>query len=82
MYLFLFRGELALNILIHYKNIPTCLAMAMDKLMDREVHPYLKSAMDPCWYQIRDPRTVPYSAMKKVANSNLQSQCMYTKKKN
>lgn len=53
--------------------------MAMDKLMDREVHPYLKTAMDPCWYQIRDARAIPYAAMKKVANSNL-NQRMYLKK--
>ncbi|XP_050525577.1 zinc finger SWIM domain-containing protein 8 homolog [Daktulosphaira vitifoliae] len=68
------RGELALNILIRYKNNPTRLAMAMDKLLDREVHPFLKSAMDACWYQIRDSRNVPLMAMRNVANGNMVPQ--------
>ncbi|XP_050442654.1 zinc finger SWIM domain-containing protein 8 homolog isoform X2 [Adelges cooleyi] len=65
------RGELALNIIIRYKNNPTRLAFAMDKLLDREVHPFMKSAMDACWYQIRDSRTIPIMAMKNIASSNL-----------
>lgn len=70
-----FRGDLATNILIRYKNNPTRLAMAMDKLLDREVHPILQAPMDSCWYQIRDPRNLPLMAMKHVANSNMNTQC-------
>lgn len=44
--------------------------MAMDKLLDREVHPFFQSAMDACWYQIRDPRNLPLTTMKTVANNN------------
>lgn len=72
-----FRGDLATNILIRYKNNPTRLALAMDKLLDREVHPFLQSAMDSCWYQIRDPRNLPLIAMKNVANSNIHNQRKY-----
>ncbi|XP_025198718.1 zinc finger SWIM domain-containing protein 8-like [Melanaphis sacchari] len=71
------RGELATNILIRYKNNPTRLALAMDKLLDREVHPFLQSAMDACWYQIRDPRNLPLLAMKNVANCNIHNQPSY-----
>lgn len=73
--IFHFRGDLATNILIRYKNNPTRLAMAMDKLLDREVHPILQAPMDACWYQIRDPRNLPLMAMKNVANSNMNTQC-------
>lgn len=48
--------------------------MAMDKLLDREVHPFLQSSMDACWYQIRDVRNLPLMAMKNVANSNIHNQ--------
>jgi len=68
---------LATNILIRYKNNPTRLALAMDKLLDREVHPFLQSAMDACWYQIRDLRNLPLLAMKNVANSNINNQRKY-----
>ncbi|VVC41169.1 Hypothetical protein CINCED_3A020249 [Cinara cedri] len=64
------RGDLATSILIRYKNNPFRLAMAMDKLLDREVHPFLQSAMDACWYNIRDPRNLPLVIMKDVASSN------------
>lgn len=73
----IFRADLATNILIRYKNNPTRLAMAMDKLLDREVHPFVQSAMDVCWYQIRDPRNLPLIAMKNVATSNSLNQCKY-----
>lgn len=69
-----FRGDLATNILFRYKNNPTRLAMAMDKLLDREVHPFLQSPMDACWYQIRDVRNLPLMAMKNVANNNIHNQ--------
>lgn len=72
--IFYFRGDLATNILIRYKNNPTRLAMAMDKLLDREVHPILQAPMDACWYQIRDPRNLPLIAMKNVANKNMSTQ--------
>lgn len=48
--------------------------MAMDKLLDREVHPFFQSAMDACWYQIRDPRNLPLMTMKTVANNNILNQ--------
>lgn len=73
----IFRADLATNILIRYKNNPTRLAMAMDKLLDREVHPIIQSAMDVCWYQIRDPRNLPLMAMKSVANTNALNQRKY-----
>jgi len=79
------RADLATNILIRYKNNPTRLAMAMDKLLDREVHPFFQSAMDACWYQIRDPRNLPLTTMKTVANNNILSQppqCYNTNVKN
>lgn len=72
-----FRTDLATNILIRYKNNPTRLAMAMDKLLDREVHPFLSSAMDGCWYQIRDPRNLPLMTMKNVATNNILTQRKY-----
>jgi len=70
-----FRGDLATDIIIRYKNNPNRLALAMDKLLDREVHPILKAPMDACWYQIRDPRNLPLMAMKDVANNNKNNQC-------
>lgn len=68
---------MATNIVIRYKNNPTRLAMAMDKLLDRDVHPFLQSAMDACWYNIRDNRNYPLIAMKNVANSNILNQRKY-----
>lgn len=73
---------MATSILIRYKNNPTRLAMAMDKILDREVHPILQAPMDACWYQIRDPRNLPLLAMKNVANSNMNNQGMYILKQN
>lgn len=43
------RGDLAITLLVHYKDEPSKLARIMEKLLDREVHNLIKTPL--CgWY--------------------------------
>jgi hypothetical protein len=44
------RGDLALSLLVHYKDQPEKVARIMDNLLDKEVHPLFKSPLVPSCY--------------------------------
>ena len=44
------RGDLALSLLVHYKDSAEKVARIMDKLLDKEVHPDFKSPLMPSYY--------------------------------
>ncbi|KAL0280565.1 UNVERIFIED_CONTAM: hypothetical protein PYX00_001825 [Menopon gallinae] len=43
------RGDLAITLLVHYKDEPAKLAKIMEKLLDREVHSLIKTPLS-AWY--------------------------------
>jgi hypothetical protein len=52
------RGDLALTMLLHYKDEPDKLAKIMDKLLDREIHQLYKAPLPPAYYS-NNPPTAP-----------------------
>ncbi|KAI5702884.1 hypothetical protein M8J75_005258 [Diaphorina citri] len=48
------RGELAVTLLVQYKDEPVKIARIMDKLLDREVHQLIKTPVVP-WYYSNNP---------------------------
>lgn len=74
-----FRGNLASNVITHYYNNPTRLALVMDKLLDRDIYPFLQSAMDACWYKTCNAGNIPLVAMLNVANSNIHNKRKFLK---
>lgn len=51
---FVCRGDLAITLLVHYKDEPSKLARIMEKLLDREVHSLIKTPL--CgWYYSTSP---------------------------
>ncbi|XP_059469798.1 zinc finger SWIM domain-containing protein 8 homolog isoform X2 [Neocloeon triangulifer] len=51
------RGELALTLLVQYKDCSDKLARIMDKLLDREVHQLMKVPLLPAYYSSNPPTT-------------------------
>ncbi|XP_032671069.1 zinc finger SWIM domain-containing protein 8 isoform X2 [Odontomachus brunneus] len=49
------RGELAITLLVHYKDDPVKLARIMDKLLDRDVHQLIKSPILSSYYTSNPP---------------------------
>lgn len=49
------RGDLAITLLVLYKDDPTKLARIMDKLLDREVHQLIKSPVPSSYYSSNPP---------------------------
>lgn len=49
------RGDLAITLLVHYKDEPTKVAKIMDKLLDREVHQLIKSPIVSSYYSSNPP---------------------------
>lgn len=49
------RGDLAITLLVHYKDEPTKVARIMDKLLDRDVHQLIKSPILPSYYTSNPP---------------------------
>merc|ERR1719210_3103471 len=47
------RGDLALTLLVCYKEDPHRLTRIMDKLLDKEIHQLLKSPILPSYYTCR-----------------------------
>jgi len=52
------RGDLALTMLLHYKDESEKLAKIMDKLLDREIHQLYKAHLPPAYYS-NNPPTAP-----------------------
>ncbi|XP_034935813.1 zinc finger SWIM domain-containing protein 8 isoform X2 [Chelonus insularis] len=44
------RGDLAVSLLLHYKDEPTKVAKIMDKLLDRDIHQLIKSPIISSYY--------------------------------
>jgi len=55
MYVSYFRGDLAITLLVHYKDDPVKLARIMDKLLDRDVHQLIKSPILSSYYTSNPP---------------------------
>jgi len=51
----IFRGDLAITLLVHYKDDPVKLARIMDKLLDRDVHQLIKSPILSSYYTANPP---------------------------
>uniref|UniRef100_A0A8D9ETE1 Zinc finger SWIM domain-containing protein 8 n=1 Tax=Cacopsylla melanoneura TaxID=428564 RepID=A0A8D9ETE1_9HEMI len=49
------RGELAIRLLMQYKDEPVKIARIMDKLLDREVHQLIKQPVVQAWYYSNNP---------------------------
>ncbi|KMQ94255.1 zinc finger swim domain-containing protein [Lasius niger] len=49
------RGDLAITLLVHYKDDPVKLARIMDKLLDRDVHQLIKSPILSSYYTSNPP---------------------------
>ncbi|KOC70003.1 Zinc finger SWIM domain-containing protein KIAA0913, partial [Habropoda laboriosa] len=49
------RGDLAITLLVHYKDEPTKVARIMDKLLDRDVHQLIKSPIRSSYYTSNPP---------------------------
>ncbi|XP_034174231.1 zinc finger SWIM domain-containing dorado isoform X1 [Osmia lignaria lignaria] len=49
------RGDLAITLLVHYKDEPTKVARIMDKLLDRDVHQLIKSPILSSYYTSNPP---------------------------
>jgi len=52
-----FRGDLAIALLVHYKDDPGKVARIMDKLLDREVHQLLKTPIVSTMYSTKNQVT-------------------------
>lgn len=51
------RGDLALSMLLHYKDEPDKLAKIMEKLLDREIHQLYKAPLPSAYYSNNPPTT-------------------------
>nr|CAD7575084.1 unnamed protein product [Timema californicum] len=49
------RGDLAIVLLVHYKDDPGKVARIMDKLLDREIHQLVKTPIQSCFYSSNPP---------------------------
>ncbi|XP_020294167.1 zinc finger SWIM domain-containing protein 8 [Pseudomyrmex gracilis] len=49
------RGDLAITLLVHYKDDPVKLARIMDKLLDRDVHQLIRSPILSSYYTANPP---------------------------
>ncbi|XP_014298528.2 zinc finger SWIM domain-containing protein 8 homolog [Microplitis demolitor] len=49
------RGDLAITLLLHYKDEPTKVAKIMDKLLDREIHQLIKTPIVSSYYSSNPP---------------------------
>lgn len=52
------RGDLALGMLLHYKDDPEKLSKIMDKLLDREVHQLCKFPLPAAYYSNNPPTNI------------------------
>ncbi|CAB3372525.1 Hypothetical predicted protein [Cloeon dipterum] len=66
------RGELALILLVHYKDCSEKLARIMDKLLDREVHQLMKAPLLPAYYS-SNPPTTSQTQMRNQSNARGQA---------
>lgn len=48
-------GDLAITLLVHYKDDPNKLARIMDKLLDRDVHQLIKTPVGSSYYTSNPP---------------------------
>jgi hypothetical protein len=66
---FVSSGDLAIALLSHYKDDPEKVARIMDKLLDRDVHQLLKTALLPCYYTSNPPTRSLVSLLKMLLSS-------------
>ncbi|XP_014289772.1 zinc finger SWIM domain-containing protein 8 homolog [Halyomorpha halys] len=57
------RGDLAVTLLVHYKDQPVKIAHIMEKLLDREVHQLTKTPLSSIYYTTHPPVKSMLSAM-------------------
>lgn len=62
----LFRGDLAITLLVHYKDDPVKLARIMDKLLDRDVHQLIRSPIQSSYYTSNPPTKSEVREMQSV----------------
>lgn len=53
------RGDLALTLLLDYKDEPRKIAKIMEKLLDREIHTLIKTQLLPSYYSSNPPVKTP-----------------------
>lgn len=53
--MYFFRGDLAVTLLVLYKDDPVKVARIMDKLLDRDVHQLIKSPVPISYYSSNPP---------------------------
>ena len=68
------RGDLALLLLVHYKDEPERIAKIMDKLLDKEIHPLFKSPITPHYYMAGSNNNNRYSSLSNQMRSMHLSQ--------
>ncbi|XP_032453263.1 zinc finger SWIM domain-containing protein 8 isoform X6 [Nasonia vitripennis] len=59
------RGELAITLLVHYKDEPKKVARIMDKLLDRDVHQLIKSPIVSSYYSSNPPTKSQLSGLRR-----------------
>lgn len=64
------RGDLAITLLVHYKDEPTKVAKIMDKLLDREVHQLIKSPIVSSYYSSNPPTKSQLASFRRRACSS------------
>ena len=63
------RGDLALQLLVHYKDYPDKLAKVMDKLLDKDIHQLFKAPIQTSYYAQQPQRSITAA----LRNMNLNS---------
>ena len=63
------RGDLALMLLVHYKDQPEKLAKIMDKLLDKDIHQLMKSPIQTSYY-VQQPQRCLTVALRNMNISN------------
>ena len=68
------RGDLALMLLVHYKDQPEKLARIMEKLLDKDIHQLGKSPIQTSYYVQQPQRCLTVALRNMNLNSNNQHQ--------
>ncbi|XP_071440539.1 zinc finger SWIM domain-containing protein 8 homolog [Hetaerina americana] len=70
------RGDLAICLLVHYKDDPEKLARIMDKLLDREVHQLIKAPILSSYYSNNPPTTSQGFQQMNLRNEEMSAESM------
>lgn len=68
------RGDLALSLLVHYKDHPERLAKVMEKLLDKEIHQLLKCPIQTSYYVQQPQRSISAAFRNMNLNGHQQQQ--------